>query len=736
MKKSVFFIFYFMLFFSLSSSVVFYDQGTNVVNTTGDILEEGSIEIYIYDELSGGSLIYNKNVSDAIVNGSWNVKVEPNLEYGKMYYKDYVIEGDNLNFNGSDRLEFQSPLGLINNASFFNFSLIGYCSEGSSIRQVYENGSVVCEEDDSSSSVNLTNYALTNESEVFSENITVLNYGFFGWLGSAFSRVASIFVQNVNTINLTLNGTTIESWNEVNLSAVDTDTQKSASGYLYNDSTTIYLNETMLNDTIDLRASEFGDNSSWNESYADMKYILEIDEGNLNVNYSVYSNNTTWWSSLSSWLSGWFVNNVGQLEFNESKLNDTIDLKLLDADTIWNISGSDYLYNDSGFLDVNNTKINEDVYLNASRVEMNELFELMDWFNSVQSAGRLSGGKIISNGDGTISVGEGRGIIKSMPGTPSDGEECEYETCSSISDTLYISWENVSSLELIDESYNYIYYDGSSDSINTTVDFYSVDFTQDFTLGRAYRTGNDVIVRLCGTNLWNFNRRVQLFGEERFPVERARGMMISETGTRNFALTGGILWAELVNRFTTEDFDSSLSSDNFTYWYRNGTGGWTSVLDVSQVDNLYWDDGTGVLNDLSNNKYGVHWVYEVHDSSVHVVYGRGDYTLSQAQLATPPSSLPGLVNSYATLVGKIIILKSASSFAEVSSPFTVSFSSSVVQNHNDLSGIQGGSVGEYYHLNSSQYTSLQGGITGNFTNGNCWFYYSNGFATSTNCSSI
>ena len=36
--------------------------------------------------------------------------------------------------------------------------------------------------------------------------------------------------------------------------SVDTDTHVAGSGYLYNDSTTMYLNESMLNDTIDARA--------------------------------------------------------------------------------------------------------------------------------------------------------------------------------------------------------------------------------------------------------------------------------------------------------------------------------------------------------------------------------------------------------------------------------------------------------------------------------------------------
>jgi len=42
--------------------------------------------------------------------------------------------------------------------------------------------------------------------------------------------------------------------------------------YLYNDSTTMYFNETRLNNTIDLRATGLGDNSSWNQSLANTLY--------------------------------------------------------------------------------------------------------------------------------------------------------------------------------------------------------------------------------------------------------------------------------------------------------------------------------------------------------------------------------------------------------------------------------------------------------------------------------
>ena len=105
---------------------------------------------------------------------------------------------------------------------------------------------------------NLTGYVsyenATQNVDLGIYNVTTNGTGFFSWLGSLINRVTILFVQdieasgNINASNYTLNGTTIYDWGDV-----DTDTQKNATGYLYNDSATIYLNETRLNETIDSR---------------------------------------------------------------------------------------------------------------------------------------------------------------------------------------------------------------------------------------------------------------------------------------------------------------------------------------------------------------------------------------------------------------------------------------------------------------------------------------------------
>jgi len=319
-----------------------------------------------------------------------------------------------------------------------------------------------------------------------------------------------------------------------------------------------------------------------------------------------------------------------------------------------------------------------------------------DYFwNKAWGAARIYGGIISSNGDGTIDITAGKGFIKASDDViemiPDDDLDAP------ISKNSYVEWDVVSSLALVDNAYNYIYYDGVDAQIKVTTDLYTMSFYQDFSLGRCYRTGNDVVVRLCGTNVWNFNRRVQLFGEERFPVEHAKGLMIGNPSGLYISMTEGILWAELVNRFTVDAFDSS-GTDRFTYWYRDGAGDWTSVATQSVIDNTNWDDNTGTLNELTANRYGVHWVYVVHNSTIHVVYGQSDYTLANATEATPPSSIPGLLAAYSTLIGKIIVQKGDVVFYSVESPFVERFSVSGITDHSELSGLTTGDPHTQYPL--------------------------------------
>ncbi len=129
-----------LLLLSLASAtlnVSLSDQGSQVTNTSsGALLTSGNLVVAIYDALTGGNLIYTETFTNAIGNGSWNVMlgevVNLPLEFGRIYYKDYTIAGEDASFtNGTGqtvgRQFFYSPLGDINSSKLFG-DMIGATS--------------------------------------------------------------------------------------------------------------------------------------------------------------------------------------------------------------------------------------------------------------------------------------------------------------------------------------------------------------------------------------------------------------------------------------------------------------------------------------------------------------------------------------------------------------------------------------------------------------------------------
>ena len=306
----IFFIFVSILLVQMTSAVLISDQGTDVKNkSTGTLLSLGNLSISIYDSSTGGTLIYQSNTSNAIVNGSWNLMISPDLEFGKYYWKDYAINEEDLDFDGNERVKFQSTLGLINNVSFINFSLINYCQPGYSIRLIYANGSVECEADDSGNgtSSDLTNYALKNQSENFagdvnvSGNVTTTNYGFFGWLGSLASRITKLFVQDIDVSgNVNVTGNVTASYFIGNGSLLTGITSSSTYNTTYHN----YIIANISNNT-----------NCW--------------QGNCNISYFYpYSNPLGFITAAStdSWSSNYtFYYNKSQIDYNMSLISGGTD---------------------------------------------------------------------------------------------------------------------------------------------------------------------------------------------------------------------------------------------------------------------------------------------------------------------------------------------------------------------------------------------------------------------------
>jgi hypothetical protein len=313
--------------------------------------------------------------------------------------------------------------------------------------------------------------------------------------------------------------------------------------------------------------------------------------------------------------------------------------------------------------------------------------------NYISSAIVLSGGAFTNNNDGTLFVAAGHGLIKSS------------DTVNG--DIIHLDWEENGTLPLTDNTTNYIYVEyngGAPQIVADTVE--RTDLNTNIFLGLVYREG--AVAHLYGQKRFYGANHSQLIArrlQKTDPFAREGGALIGETGVRNLTVTAGAFW-EGVDRFITPSIDTS-ASDIFDYYYRDGVGGWTKQTGQTQINNTQYDDGSGTLATLGNNRYGSHWVYINSEGQVSIVFGRINVTqLSTAEDDAPPSDIPEVISSHGRLIGRIIIQKNASTFADVDSAFETVFTPSGTQDHNELSGIQGGTAGEYYHLNSARYTGL------------------------------
>lgn len=302
------------------------------------------------------------------------------------------------------------------------------------------------------------------------------------------------------------------------------------------------------------------------------------------------------------------------------------------------------------------------------------------------SAGCLAVPTLTDNGNGSIVVGNVNATF--------------YKNSTFIGVPIIVSLTGIS-VTLTDNATNYIIgdYNNGTPIMRVTLNVLEINESNIIPIYTIYRSGN--VLHTTGWDELGLGLATKLHYSivktQRY--RRESGLAISELGTRNLKVTGGIVWIGS-NRVA---IDEVLSASDNIYLYHHTAGNWTYTL-VTQYNNTQYDNGTA-LTDLTANRYSVNWVYRGIETQKHVyiTLGTGDYTLAQAQVAQPPTP-PTAISSHGMLVGKIIIQKSSATAYSIASAFDIAFVTSGASTHNDLSGIQGGTAGEYYHLSNAQYT--------------------------------
>lgn len=290
---------------------------------------------------------------------------------------------------------------------------------------------------------------------------------------------------------------------------------------------------------------------------------------------------------------------------------------------------------------------------------------------------------LTKNGDGTVTVGTDGVCIFN---TSNDGTGTNVKLSCSTGNTLTPT----------DGTVNYIYADYNSGTpiyaITSTNTGFLTMMTQ-VPIVRVTREGTilhfeeyDEYGTQCAYK--NTYKDVVLRG-----AERQSGLVLSTAATRVSTVSSGTAWFS-IKLYSMAENKAGTSGTLYQYYLTAGV--WSRSL-VTEYDSDYYSDGTN-RQTLNNNKWvsKYFWRDIGDDNEVYYIHGNEYNTQSDALNELVPTA-PSVMTSHSLYVGKIVIQKGATNGTAYPRVWEGIVATSGVINHNDLSNIQGGTTGSYYH---------------------------------------
>lgn len=334
---------------------------------------------------------------------------------------------------------------------------------------------------------------------------------------------------------------------------------------------------------------------------------------------------------------------------------------------------------------------------------------VQDFVNTMHSPGVITGGEVTDIGSGNVRILAGTGMIRIAD-----------DDVSSLPFFNFAQTDFAVPNDQLTRFFGVVYNAGSPVVEMRTSDNWNKD--TEIPLGSA--------VRLSAT-ITNVTPNKYRIGDpitnviQRFDAQSPAirdnsigGLLIGESGVRNVTVTAGKIWSRL------SDFDSAAknsSVDTMLSVYFNGVN-LTVTSGITQWDNLNFNTG-GALVVMGNNKWANLWFFMSIDGTKYgFAYGTGEHnSLGAAANEGLPFYLNQNFFNQTLLLGRFVFQKGAATAGLIETAFASVFNTSAVNNHNDLAGLQGGAVGEYYHLTAAQnadvVTLSAGGTTGQFWRG-------------------
>lgn len=406
--------------------------------------------------------------------------------------------------------------------------------------------------------------------------------------------------------------------------------------------------------------------------------IIEVDSSSDNLTVESYFNR---------FVCAWFLNNyntdIATWDIVESFYNR---IDAVDGD-VW--AGSiTKLQTESWELRVNTAIIDETLLLGTPTNE-----SLQKLFNISFNAGFVAGWVITDNWDGTIDVSSGTGLIRIA-----DANDAQIQS---------FDWVETASISLVDGSNNIVFidYNGWSPIVTSSTDRDIVlnNEHDKFELVEIVREWTELHIsdhRQTAVDVWDeIQRRLYSIN----PVERAdnSGLILWETGTRNVTVTAGKIWRKLIPEFV-DAIDTNVS-DSFDRYYQDWIWGWTKQSAQTQWDNLQYDDGTGILATMTNNRYSFQDFYLNWEWNLVSLYGQNQFvSLAAAEEAWASSGVPVRLESNSILIWRIVFRKLDIVAQDILSSFSINFNSTAVADHGNLSGLWDDDHTQYLLVNGTR----------------------------------
>lgn len=314
--------------------------------------------------------------------------------------------------------------------------------------------------------------------------------------------------------------------------------------------------------------------------------------------------------------------------------------------------------------------------------------------NVQNSPGLIDGGSFSDAGGGNLAYASMHIAIR-----PTDSDTATLYMADVAAGIIAIP--NDSATRFVGVQYN----DGVPNVIIKTAD--SWDYDTEFPLGEVANLGGTLFPLFnpykVGDPITNV---IQRFDAQAYAIRSAAGgLELSTDGvTRNLAMTAGVVWTRLNDHPIV-----ARNSPTFTLIRVAPTGGTPPLSFTSGITawpNTQYISGITITT-MGNNKWANLWIFvNIGTGAWGFAHGTAEYNNSSSAAAEAiPAYLTSNFLRQNIFIGRLIFEKNANT-AIIESAFTRVFSTQAVSNHNQLSGLQGGLLNEYYHLTSSQHSGL------------------------------